>query len=224
MKYNNSFYKILDNEIVEAISAIILILGFIPIFSFFVETQFFQYSELFNQSIGETIRKFHGYSFLFFVSFLILLFTGLLTLGLGNSKLNDIWVPFYQYRPTMFIYVILQYFLSIKFYQNELEVFSGDGLFYLFPVIIYIVRGYLRRISELELEIEKMKNEKTNWLKPHFLSSIILWTIPRVVFDGNKSLLFFNILFPYLVTVNSFFSVWSGFTFLKSFPGDQSFI
>ncbi len=162
MKYNNSFYKILDNEIVEAISAIILILGFIPIFSFFVETQFFQYSELFNQSIGETIRKFHGYSFLFFVSFLILLFTGLLTLGLGNSKLNDIWVPFYQYRPTMFIYVILQYFLSIKFYQNELEVFSGDGLFYLFPVIIYIVRGYLRRISELELEIEKMKNEKTN--------------------------------------------------------------
>jgi hypothetical protein len=162
MRYQNSFYKIFDNEIIGVISTIVLFLGIIPILSFFVETQFFQYSELFNQSIGETIRKFHGYSFLFFVSFLTLFFTGFLTLGLANSKLNDIWAKFYQYRPTMFIYVILQYFLSIKFYQNELEVFSGDGLLHLFPVIIYIVRGHLRRVSELEFEIEKMKNEKTN--------------------------------------------------------------
>ena len=160
MSYNNSFYKILDNEIVEVISAIVLILGCIPIISYFVETQIFQYSELFNQSIGETIRKFHGYSFLFFMSWLILLVTGFLTLGLANSKLNDIWTTFYQYRPSMFIYVIMQYFLSIKFFQNEVELFSGDGLLYLFPVIFYIVRGYLRRISELELEIEKMKNQE----------------------------------------------------------------
>lgn len=160
MSYNNSFYKILDNQIIEVISTIVLILGFIPIISYFVESQIFQYSELFNQSIGEAIRKFHGYSFLFFMSLLVLLVTGLFTLGLANSKLNDNWTPFYQYRPTMFIYVIIQYFLSIKFFQNEVELFSGDGLLYLFPVILYIVRGYLRRISELELEIEKMKNQE----------------------------------------------------------------
>ena len=50
----------------------------------------------------------------------------------------------------MFLYVILQYFLSIQ----------ADTLLYLFPVILYVIRGYLRRLSELELKIEKIKNEE----------------------------------------------------------------
>ena len=160
MRYQNSLYKIFDNGIIGIISTIVLFLGFIPIISFFVETQIFKYSELFNQSIGETIRKFHGYSFLFFQSFFLLFLTRILSLGLGNSRLEDFWEKFYQYRPSMFLYVILQYFLSIQFFKNNEELISEDTLLYLSPVILYVIRGYLRRLSELELKIEKIKNEE----------------------------------------------------------------